>query len=172
MREASRDSRVAWLSVRRVSRAARVAFLTVEEGVPEVSGDSPHREESLPRCSGGSPHDEERLPGRVEMLLNSEEGVPRCSGRSYRRDGSDPGSCYSPRSREVPESPASCHGFASGTPCSWQPPAKRDLRPFVRSLQRRHVELFHRHHGFHHSLHLPGVPVADEIDEAPRDDLP
>src|SRR5512144_1150989 len=46
------------------------------------------------------------------------------------------------------------------------------LRLMVRSLKGRYVELHHRHHGFHHSLHLPRVPVADQLDESPWDNLP
>src|SRR5215510_4951255 len=46
------------------------------------------------------------------------------------------------------------------------------LRLVVGSLELSHVELHHRHHCFHHSLHLPGVPITDQLGESSRDDLP
>src|SRR5262245_49744492 len=46
------------------------------------------------------------------------------------------------------------------------------LRLVVGSLELRHLELHHRHHGFHHSFHLPGVPITDQLGESSRDNLP
>lgn len=46
------------------------------------------------------------------------------------------------------------------------------LRLIIGPLEGRHVELHHRHHGFHHGLDLPGVTVADQLHESPWDDLP
>src|SRR5262245_59937336 len=46
------------------------------------------------------------------------------------------------------------------------------LRLVIGSLELSHVELHHRHHGFHHSLHLPGVPITDQLGESSRDNLP
>src|SRR5690349_8330203 len=46
------------------------------------------------------------------------------------------------------------------------------LRLVVGSLELRHVELHHCHHGFHYSLHLPGVPITDQLGESSRDNLP
>src|SRR5262245_19694634 len=46
------------------------------------------------------------------------------------------------------------------------------LRLVVGSLELSHVELHHRHHGFHHNLHLPGVPISDQLGESSRDNLP
>jgi hypothetical protein len=54
-------------------------------------------------------------------------------------------------------------------------PTKRTferLRLVVGSLELRHVELHHCHHSFHHSLHLPGVPITDQLGESSRDNLP
>lgn len=42
----------------------------------------------------------------------------------------------------------------------------------VGSLELRHVEFHHRHHGFHHCLHLPGVPITGQFSESSRDNLP
>jgi hypothetical protein len=46
------------------------------------------------------------------------------------------------------------------------------LRLVVGSLKGRYVELHHRHHGVHHGLHPPGIPVTDQLGESPRDNLP
>src|SRR5215470_18084325 len=46
------------------------------------------------------------------------------------------------------------------------------LRLVVGSFELSHVELYHRHHGFHHSLHLPGVPITYQLGESSRDNLP
>ena len=42
----------------------------------------------------------------------------------------------------------------------------------IGSLKLRHVELHHRHHGVHYSVHLPGVLVTDELGEASGHNLP
>src|SRR6185436_19830819 len=46
------------------------------------------------------------------------------------------------------------------------------LRLVVSSLELGHVELHHRHHGFHHSLHLSWVPITDQLGESSRGNLP
>jgi hypothetical protein len=58
--------------------------------------------------------------------------------------------------------------FCLHCPHCWAATSRRSRRRrftllclIVGSLERRYVELHHRHHGFHHGLHFRGVLVAD-----------